>query len=121
MKLLPLVLFFCACNTAKQPADMAEGDTLKVKVDSSFTIELSTSMGTGYSWGLADSAWTRNISLDSVTVINNLEGKDDGADTQIFHFKALKKSSTLLHFIRKRPWQGNDKANKERNITVIIE
>lgn len=121
MKLLPIVLFFYACNTAKQPVDMGEGDTLNVKVDSSFTIKLSTSMGTGYSWGLADSAWTKNISLDSVSVINNVEGKDDGADTQVFHFKAIRKSSTPLHFIRKRPWQSNDKADKEKKITVIIE
>lgn len=78
-------------------------------------------MGTGYSWGLPDSAWSGNMSLDSVTIVNNTEGKDDGADTQVFYFKALKKSTTILHFTRKRPWESADKANKRRDITVIIE
>lgn len=111
----------CACNPAKKQAGSGEGDTLTVKQNSTFTIQLSTTMGTGYSWGLPDSSWTETLRLDSVSVINNVEGKDDGPDTQVFHFKALRKSTTRLHFIRKRPWESDDKANKERNITVIIE
>jgi len=78
-------------------------------------------MGTGYSWASKDSAYTKNMSLDSVTVINNLEGKDDGPDLQVFHFRPLVKSTNKLLFVHKRPWEKADKADKEKRYTVIIE
>lgn len=121
MKLISLLLFFCACNTAKQPPVAGDTDTISVKLNDSFTIRLSTSMGTGYSWSLADSSWARNMSLDSVTVVNNVEGKDDGPDTQVFYFRAITKSTSVLHFLHKRPWEQSGKINKEKKITVIIE
>jgi hypothetical protein len=61
------------------------------------------------------------MTLDSIKVVNNIEGKDDGPDTQVFYFRARAKSSNQLHFIRKRPWEGNDLADKERTFTITIE
>ncbi|MBI5856859.1 MAG: protease inhibitor I42 family protein [Sphingobacteriales bacterium] len=121
MKLLLFLFLFSACDTAKHPKVTPAGDTISVKINTTFTIKLSTSMGTGYSWGLTDSAWTKYMALDSVTVVNNVEGKDDGADTQIFYFRSLVKSTTTLHFIRRRPWESPEKADKERYFTIIIE
>jgi predicted secreted protein len=122
MKLLTLMLLIVACNSPKK-ADTTPlpEDTVRTKVNKTFTVELSTSMGTGYSWSTSDSAYTKAIRLDSVTVINNVVGKDDGADTQIFHFTALAKNTITLLFIRKRPWEKADKADKEKKFTIIIE
>jgi predicted secreted protein len=127
MKALILLIFIYACGASTQkegqqaPATMTVSDTIRAKPNEQFTIKLITSMGTGYSWTTTDSAYSKNMSLDSVTVISNTEGKEDGADQQVFHFRALAKSTTLLHFIRKRPWEGTEKADKQKKFTVIIE
>jgi len=121
MKILLILFLLTGCDTAKQNSTTPPTDTIYVKVNESFTIKLSTSMGTGYSWMPIDSSYRKSIAIDSVVVINNIEGKDDGADTQVFYLHAVEKSSTVLHFIRKRPWQGNDKADKEKKITIVAE
>lgn len=121
MKLIICLFILSACDASKKQNSTAVTDTITVKVNNSFTVELGTSMGTGYSWVLADSSWVNYLSLDSVTVKNNAEGKDDGQDLQVFHFHSHVKSNTILHFVRKRPWESNDKADKVKHITVIIE
>ena len=121
MKLLSLLILFCSCGAANTSDSGIASDTIKVKVNESFTIKLATSMGTGYSWSTADSAYASNMSLDSVTVISNTTGKEDGTDLQVFHFRSLVKSTSQLHFIHKRPWEKAEKADKEKRFTVIIE
>ena len=121
MKILSLLVFLCSCKTSSINTLSTKSDTIKVRINEPFTIKLATSMGTGYSWEGKDSAYTKNMSLDSVTVINNIEGKDDGPDLQVFHFRPLLKSTTNILFIHKRPWQKADKADKEKLYTIIIE
>lgn len=121
MKILFILFLLTGCESAKQNSTSPLTDTINVKVNESFTIKLSTSMGTGYSWMPVDSSYKKNIIIDSVVVVNNIEGKDDGADTQVFYLHALQKSNTVLHFIRKRPWEGNHKADKERKLTIIAQ
>ncbi|MGQ0738842.1 MAG: protease inhibitor I42 family protein [Bacteroidota bacterium] len=121
MKLLSLIFLISSCNAAKEQSNVPPGDTISVKVNTSFTIKLSTSMGTGYQWSPADSAWTGYMTLDSVTVVNNIEGRDDGPDTQVFYFTATKKGETKLHFIRTRPWKKKDPPDKEKVFTILAE
>lgn len=121
MKMLSLFVFFCSCNAASINTPTTASDTINVKVNESFTIKLATSMGTGYTWAPEDSAYIKNMSLDSVTVINNVEGKDNGPDLQVFHFRSLLKSTTKLVFIHKRPWEKADTADKKKPYTIIIE
>lgn len=120
MKVLLLLLFFCNCGTSQNGESMPVTDTIRVKAHERFTIQLPTSMGTGYSWTITDSAYTTNMSLDSVSVINNAQ-KEDGQDQQVFYFHALVKSNTKIPFIRKRSWEPDSKADKEKTFTVIIE
>ena len=119
MKLIPLLLVAGACNTGKP--DTTRQDTIRVTVNESFKIELGTSMGTGYSWSIKDSSYMGNLSLDSTRVLNNMQGKDDGPDTQVFFFTAIKKGETKLHFIRTRPWKKKDPPDKERIISILAE
>lgn len=120
MKILAALLFISACNSPAQTDTLPKGDTITTHINKSFIIELSTSMGTGYSWQPEDSLYKSNLRLDSVTVVNN-KSKEDGADTQVFHFTAIKKGTIEILFIRKRPWEGIEKKDKERKITIIIE
>jgi len=121
MKILSLLVLVCSCNTASVSTPSTTTDTIRVKPNESFTIKLATSMGTGYSWSTKDSAYQKYLSLDSVTVVNNTEGKDDGQDLQVFHFHSLEKSTTSILFIHKRPWEKADKADKEKQFTIITE
>lgn len=119
MKLLALMLLSTACNSPQKADTTITEDTIRTKINESLTIELSTSMGTGFSWQPLDSLYTDTIRLDSITVVNN-KTKEDGADTQIFHFTPLKKGSITILFIRKRPWEKADKRDKEKSITINI-
>ncbi|HEV7780087.1 MAG TPA: protease inhibitor I42 family protein [Chitinophagaceae bacterium] len=137
MKVLTLLIFLYACGASPKsestkspqnpesnnPADTTsvKTDSITVKVNETFTIKLGTSMGTGYAWSTTDSTYSKNISLDSVSVISNTEGKEDGADLQVFHFRALVKSTTVLDFIHKRSWEPSEKADKQKKYTVIIK
>jgi len=119
MKLFVLFALIGGCHTSKP--DTASQDTIRVKINETFEIRLGTSMGTGYSWSPKDSAYQANFSLDSSYVINNVEGKDNGPDTQVFRFRALKKSETTLQFIHSRPWEKNKPPDKERSFRILIE
>ncbi len=119
MKLLGLLILFIFCGTSGLKALV--NDTIKVKAGNTFEIKLITNMGTGYSWSITDSAYSANMSLDSVTVANNYEGKDNGSDLQVFHMKALTRGETKLHFVRRRPWEKNTKPEEEKTFAIIIE
>jgi predicted secreted protein len=119
MKLFVLFALVGGCHTSKP--DSTSQDTIRVKVNETFEIRLGTSMGTGYSWMPKDSAYQANFSLDSSYVVNNVQGKDNGPDTQVFRFKALKKSETIIHFIHVRSWKKDETPDKEKSFSVIIE
>ena len=119
MKLIPLILLAGTCNTGKP--DTTRQDTIRVQLNGSFRVELGTSMGTGYSWSIKDSSYQASLSLDSTQVLNNVQGKDDGPDTQVFFFTAIKKGEIKLHFIRTRPWKKKDPPDKERIYTILTE
>ncbi len=129
MKLLALIVLAGACNTGKPDSGKPEiphpvasqQDTIRVKLNASFIIELGTSMGTGFSWSLADSLYGGFLTLDSTKVLNNVEGKDNGPDTQQFYFTGIKKGATKLHFIHARPWDKKTLPDKERKFNVFIE
>ena len=127
MKLLAFFVLAGACNTGKPAPGKTDAatppasqqDTIRTKLNSPFTIELSTNMGTGFSWSLADSMYSEFLTLDSTVVLNDPEGKDNAPDNQVFYFTAVKKGETKLHFIHSRPWK-KDPPDKERIFNVFI-
>ncbi len=78
-------------------------------------------MGTGYSWSLADSAFTKFVSLDSTYTVPNPSGKEDGPETQVFRFKAVSSGETILRFVHGRPWKKEEKPDKEKSYQVFVE
>lgn len=129
MKLIALLLIISACNTGKSGNSQSDSalpavntrDTIRTLLKGSFTIELGTTMGTGFSWSLADTTYKSFLVLDSTKVLNDVEGKDNAPDTQQFFFTGIKKGETKLHFVRKRPWEKNVPPDKERMFTIFVE
>jgi hypothetical protein len=129
MKLIMLLLIMGACNTGKPDNSKPEsasppastGDTIRTKPAASFTIELGATLGTGFSWSLADTLYNSFLTLDSTKTLNDVQGKDNAPDTQLFFFTGRKKGETTLHFIHARPWRKQDPPDKKRTFTVIIE
>lgn len=128
MKFIALFILVGACNTGKpgngktdsaSPAT-SQKDTIRTKLHASFTIELGTTMGTGFRWSLADSLYTGFLSLDSVKIYNDVQGMDNAPDQQVFYFTGIKKGQTKLHFIHSRPWK-KDPPDKEKMYHVFIE
>jgi predicted secreted protein len=118
MKILPLLAILAGCGTTSHPAS---SDTIQVKVNETFEIKLGSSLGTGYSWTLADSAWRQYLSLDTTYVINDPQQKDNGPDTQVFRFRALSKGESALHFDYRQPWKKEEAPSKQRSYTVIAK
>ncbi|MFM2338282.1 MAG: Chagasin family peptidase inhibitor [Bacteroidota bacterium] len=120
MKFVAAMLVLGACHSPNPADTLPDKYEIHTSLQQRFTIELNTSMGTGFSWQPIDSSYKQILRLDSVTVINN-KVTEDGADTQVFHFTPIKKATIQLLFIRKRPWEKADKRDKEKNIHVYIE
>lgn len=128
MKLLAIFVLAGACNTGKPEPGKTDSatpgtnlqDSIHTKLNTSFTIELSTNMGTGFSWSLADSSYSEFLTLDSTIVVNDPEGKDNAPDQQVFYFTAIRKGETKLHFIHSRPWKKKDPPDMERIFNVFI-
>jgi predicted secreted protein len=118
MKFPAVLLFFTACGTASPGA--SNEDTMKVKLNEPFEIKLGVSMGTGYSWYLADSAYHQFIKPDS-TFISDKVDLEGGPETQVFSFHGYRKGQCSLHFIHRRAWRKEDPPSKEKKINIIIE
>lgn len=132
MKLIALIVLAGACNTCNTgkpdsgkpdiPSPVtSQQDTIHLKLNSSFTVELGTTMGTGFRWSLADTLYREVLTFDSTRVLNDVQGKDNAPDTQVFYFTGIKKGKTKLHFIHARPWEKDIPPDKEKTFTVFIE
>lgn len=89
-------------------------DTIETKNNAEFIIEIRASLGSGNQWMLEDS-----LDIDYLTLIRSTFTTDSTEmaakpDLQTFVFKALKKGSSTISFIYKRPWRKKADANAER-------
>lgn len=129
MKLIALFVLLGACNTGKpgnsDPVSTETvnhiRDTVFTKLNSSFTIQLRTTMGTGFRWELADSLYGNFLILDSMKVWNNVGEKDNAPDTQVFYFTAIRQGVTKLRFFHARPWEKNIPPAEEREFLIQID
>jgi predicted secreted protein len=139
--MLPAVLFAIACgqaantneqekkgndtivnsnNQEEQQNTTSENAITAVK-DSTFTIDLSAAVGTGYSWQLADSAFN-NISFQGQTFTNDSTGKEGADGIQHFKFKAVQKGAAVIRFIYVRPFDKPFPKNaKAKSFSITIQ
>lgn len=89
-------------------------DTIETKNDSEFNIQIRASLGSGYQWILEDSLDNNYITLVRTTFATDSTEMAAKPDLQTFVFKALKKGSSSISFIYKRPWKKKPEANAER-------
>lgn len=130
MRILILLLSFANlnCNTHPPAASVSEGndtnsrgketampkDTMEVKNNAEFKIEIRATLGTGNRWMLEDSLDKNYLTLVSSTIVTDSTEMAAKPDLQTFVFKALKTGSTTISFVYKRPWRKNADANAER-------
>lgn len=100
--------------------DSSVQDTIRVKTNEPFEIRLGASLGTGYRWMTADSAYLGLLQLDTSFVVQPKD-IDGEPETQVFQFRGLTKGKTRLHFVYQRSWQKKDPPRKERTYTIIVE
>lgn len=89
-------------------------DTIEIKSNSEFSIQLRASLGTGNRWMLEDSLDKNSVLLIRSETITDSTEMAAKPDLQNFVFKALKQGTVTISFIYKRPWRKNDEPNAER-------
>ncbi len=130
MRILILLLSFVNfnCNTHPPAASVPDGndtngkkkeialpkDTMEVKNNSEFKIELRATLGTGNQWMLEDSLDKNYLALVRSTIVTDSTEMAAKPDLQTFVFKTLQTGSSSISFVYKRPWKKNADANAER-------
>lgn len=112
--LLHIVL---SCTPLMPPEDSAR----RVRQGEVFTVSISSSIGTGYTWQLASPADRAYLMFMSkrYKAANDLDG---GSGTDQFTFKAVKKGRVRLRFQYVRPWEKSlpkDTRYQTFSITII--
>lgn len=135
MKLFAIAILLITCTTpsvknsetgatenspAKNTTAKEKADTMTVKKNSEFVIEIRASLGSGYQWMLEDSLDKKYISLVSSTVKTDSVEIAERPDVQIFIFKALQTGVSHISFIYKRPWKKKAEQTAERKKYYIL-
>jgi predicted secreted protein len=130
MRILILLLSFLNfnCNTHPPAAAVSDGndtngkgketalptDTMEIKNNTEFIIEMRATLGTGNRWMLEDSLDKNYLTLVRSTIVTDSTEMAAKPDLQTFVFKAHKTGSSTISFVSKRPWKKNADANAER-------
>jgi predicted secreted protein len=130
MRILFLIFSFAnfTCNTHPPAVSLPDGndtngekkemalpkDSMEVKNNSEFKIEIRAALSTGNRWMLEDSLDKNYLALVSSTIVTDSTEMAAKPDLQTFVFKTLKEGSSTISFVYKRPWRKNADANAER-------
>ncbi len=135
VRILFLLLSFANfnCNTHPPAAAASDGndttgrgketvlpkDTMEIKNNTEFKIEIRATLGTGNQWMLEDSLDKNYLALVRSTIVTDSTEMAAKPDLQTFVFKTLKTGSSTISFIYKRPWRKNADVNAERKKYLI--
>jgi predicted secreted protein len=89
-------------------------DTMEIKNNTEFNIEIRAALSTGKQWMLEDSLDKNYLALVRSTIVTDSTEMAANPDLQIFVFKTLQKGSASISFVYKRPWKKNADPNAER-------
>ena len=118
MKFLLLISIFFSCESTKPTS--VQGDTITVKLNETFKIQLPTAIGTGYTWVLVDSTANPHVKLLRKQYEEVPAEPDGKPGVDIFTFSALKQGRTELHFGYTRLWEKPRSYQKKKSFVVII-
>ncbi len=135
MRIIIILLSFANfnCNTQPPAASVPDGndtngrkkvtalpkDSMEVKNNTEFKIEIRATLGTGNRWMLEDSLDKNYLTLVRSTIVTDSTEMAAKPDLQTFIFKALQTGSSTISFVYKRPWKKNTDANAERKKFLI--
>jgi inhibitor of cysteine peptidase len=101
-------------NQTRDAGSIKTGDTITVTVASNPT--------TGFEWELAGISDPAVIAQDGESEYVPPETSALGAGGQeVWHFETLKKGSSLISLSYSRPWEGDEKAERTLEISVIVK
>jgi len=102
------------------PPMQSPENVIKVNVSDTFSISLKASIGTGFSWQLKDSTYSKKacyLRQENKPAGQSIPGSPD---LQVFYFKALATGTTHIRFIYVRPFEKPQPAHPPLNTTTVI-
>lgn len=105
--LIVLILIpILGCSQKSTQVFMEDDKEITVAVGDTFTIQLASQIGTGYTWQLQEEDQKEELlNLLSKEYIESEQTADGSPGADHFTFQALKKGSTELIFAYQRPWE----------------
>jgi len=119
MLLAILLLFFATILSAAgspPPADTV----IRVAASDTFSITLNASFGTGFSWQLKDSSFSKKVRYLRQDQHHNGNNTPGSEESQTFYFIALTPGSTLIRLIYVQPFKRPFPSNAPRKTVSII-
>lgn len=99
----------------------AEDERIEVPVGTIFKIDLASNIGTGYSWTLKTPLDSTFLELIDQEYFENDLLTEEEESKETWRFKGLKKGSTQINMIYKRPWEKISEESIEKTFLVELQ
>jgi predicted secreted protein len=117
-----LVLVFNLYSFAQQDIqENKKNQNINTKIKKTFEIKLESNITTGFKWVLESDYDSTIVKLQSSRYIDPNSKLMGAGGTEVWKFKSLKKGTTELTFKYLRPWEKDQKPEKEKHITVKVK
>ncbi|GAB5554046.1 MAG: hypothetical protein Sapg2KO_36370 [Saprospiraceae bacterium] len=121
-----LLSFLAALVDCKSPQMSSQSFSIdntqiEVAVGTIFKIELASNIGTGYSWSLKTSLDSTYLELIDQEYFENDLLTEEEESKEVWRFKGVKKGTTEIKMIYKRPWEEVSQESIEKTFTVKLQ
>lgn len=119
-----LLISLFSCSKLSTKVEMQGTDNRIVKIGQSFTIELDSHLGEGYTWIIANPIDTSLLFLQKKEDVKGTYLPAENAVTLPpkvkFYFEAIQVGKTKIHLSEIRPWDKGKPLN-ERTFQILIQ
>lgn len=92
---------------------------IRIPLGKTFTIDLDSNASTGFSWQLVDISDKKVLEIVKKEYVNAGSLTVGAPGIERWSFKTVKTGKTVLTFEYRRPWEGNEQAQKIETYTII--
>ncbi len=119
---MALVVTGCTRKPDKTINEEANRTTIEIEKGDILAVQLEGRAGTGYLWKVAgDPSGLELLGTPEHAVQQADPMITGGPETMTFLFKAVRKGDTALTLHYLRPWEKDDKPEKEFSVTVTVK
>lgn len=118
---LMAVMVSCTAKPFKIVTDEDNGKTVEIPAGELLAVKLKAQLGTGYSWTVVSENKGLVAKNGPTTERGSGEMVAGGVDFQVFTFKANAAGQESIVLQYKRPWEKDEKPEKEYTITVSVK